>query len=311
MKQEIISVITPSFNQGQFLEETICSILSQKGDFYIDYIIMDGNSSDNSVEVIKKYENLLAANCDTTREGELKYYIKRDEAFPWLNCRGVSYRWQSEKDRGQCHALKKGFKIAEGEIYYWLNSDDTLVNENVFQTIFALFDKEPGLELVIGDGIYISKQGEKTGVYQTRRIDFKELVYLDYHILQPSAFFLKTIYVESYLKEAYTCSFDVDFFTHLLADGVSYKKVSDIFGAFRFYPETKTLGMGKTRYREQKEISRDYSKNIFYYIISSLYRYFEIVLKPRYYSKSKLFRFIFILTRKMSYLLVTGKTDRR
>src|SRR5436190_21083496 len=87
-----ISVVTPSYNQGQFLEATITSILDQKYP-NLEYIIMDGGSTDNSIEIIKKYEKHL------------------------------SY-WQSQKDRGQNHAITEGFKHATGEIFAYLNSDD-------------------------------------------------------------------------------------------------------------------------------------------------------------------------------------------
>lgn len=90
-----ISVVTPSFNQGQFLEETIRSVLLQ-GYPNLEYIIIDGGSTDNSVEIIKKYE-------------------------PW-----ISY-WTSERDRGQSHAINKGLARCSGEIFNWINSDDLLL----------------------------------------------------------------------------------------------------------------------------------------------------------------------------------------
>jgi glycosyltransferase involved in cell wall biosynthesis len=87
-----ITIVTPSFNQGRFLEETIRSILFQ-GYPHLEYIIIDGGSNDNSVDIIKKYEPYLAY-------------------------------WVSEKDRGQAHAINKGFARASGDIYAYLNSDD-------------------------------------------------------------------------------------------------------------------------------------------------------------------------------------------
>ena len=89
-----ISIVTPSYNQGQFIEETIRSVLLQ-GYPNLEYIIIDGGSTDNSVEIIKKYS-------------------------PWLTY------WVSERDRGQSHAINKGFEHASGDILGWLNSDDML-----------------------------------------------------------------------------------------------------------------------------------------------------------------------------------------
>ena len=103
-----ISIVTPSYNQGQFIEETIRSVLLQ-GYPNLEYIVIDGGSTDNSVEIIKKYEKWL------------KY-------------------WVSEPDRGQSHAINKGFKKASGEIYAWLNSDDYLLKDALSTVAMASQD---------------------------------------------------------------------------------------------------------------------------------------------------------------------------
>ena len=81
MNPKIISIITPSYNQDKFIEETIQSVLSQRGDFYIDYIIMDGNSNDNSVDIIKKYETQLKENCKVKKIDGLTYFVKEKNDF--------------------------------------------------------------------------------------------------------------------------------------------------------------------------------------------------------------------------------------
>src|SRR5690606_10615120 len=95
-----ISIVTPSYNQGQFIEETILSIISQNYP-NLEYIIIDGGSTDNTVDIIKKYEN------------HLKY-------------------WVSEADKGQADAINKGLQHCTGDIFNWINSDDYLESNSLF-----------------------------------------------------------------------------------------------------------------------------------------------------------------------------------
>src|SRR5438132_1158551 len=87
-----ISVVTPSYNQGHFLRETIESVLGQQGDFNLEYIVMDGASSDDTVAILKSY--------------------------------GQRIQWKSEKDNGQTAAINEGFKRATGDVIAWINADD-------------------------------------------------------------------------------------------------------------------------------------------------------------------------------------------
>ena len=122
----LVSIVTPSFNQGRYLEETIRSVLRQ--DYpSVEYIIIDGGSSDGSVDIIKKYEDRLAY-------------------------------WVSEKDRGQTHALIKGFSRAKGVYMGWLCSDDTLEPSMIKISVHYL-KKNPSLGMTFGDRIRIDAKG--------------------------------------------------------------------------------------------------------------------------------------------------------
>src|SRR5450759_2806690 len=112
-----ISVITPSYNQGQFLEETILSVINQNYP-NLEYFIIDGGSTDNSIEIIKKYEKHLTY-------------------------------WVSEKDNGQAHAINKGFKKATGDIVCWINSDDLLI-QGAINTISNYFSRNPDVQFING-----------------------------------------------------------------------------------------------------------------------------------------------------------------
>lgn len=112
-----ISIVTPSYNQGQFIEETIRSVLLQ-GYSKLEYIIIDGGSTDNSVEIIKKYE-------------------------AWLNY------WVSEPDEGQTDAIQKGFNVSTGVIWNWINSDD-LLEPNALQRIAEAYQNTPSATIYSG-----------------------------------------------------------------------------------------------------------------------------------------------------------------
>jgi glycosyltransferase involved in cell wall biosynthesis len=116
-KEPLVSIVTPSYNQGAFLEQTILSVLEQTYPT-VEYCVMDGGSDDNSVDVIKKYA------------GQINY-------------------WESIQDRGQAHAINKGLRQAKGEFLGWLNSDDVLLPGTV-ERIVNTFNQHPEIDVVYG-----------------------------------------------------------------------------------------------------------------------------------------------------------------
>src|SRR5512142_3420630 len=131
-----VSIITPSYNQAQFLEASIQSVLQQ--DYpNIEYIVADGGSKDNSVEIIKKYQDHLA----------------------W---------WVSEKDKGHADALNKGFSHATGEILAWLNSDDVYYPDAVAEAV-AVLQQHPEVGMVYGDADLIDNAGAAIGRFASRQ----------------------------------------------------------------------------------------------------------------------------------------------
>jgi hypothetical protein len=197
--------------------------------------------------------------------------------------------------------------MAEGDIYCWLNSDDLYADPDVFQKVSYYFESEPHIKLLFGDGIFISKTGEQIGVHHVDNINLKRLLYLDYHILQPSTFFSADIFADKDLDAMLDCAFDADFFIRRLKHGDPYKKVNDLFGAFRYYDENKTIALKEKKYKESMEITRRYSNNPFFYAVSAFYRKAEILLHPAVHIK-KGFKFkLFALIRRICYFLVTGK----
>jgi glycosyltransferase involved in cell wall biosynthesis len=187
----VFSIVTPSFNQGEFLAEAIESIISQKGDFFIDYIIVDGGSTDNSVAIIKHYDGLL-------QNGE------------WgISCRGITYRWMSEQDKGQTDALMKGFRMASGDIFAWLNSDDIYL-PGALQIVSGFFRNNSEIGLLYGDAHYCDADGTIIGGYRTEDFDPVKLAWYNF-ICQPSAFFRReTFDIVGGLDESLHYSLDFD-----------------------------------------------------------------------------------------------------
>jgi glycosyltransferase involved in cell wall biosynthesis len=201
-----VSVITPSYNQGQFLEEAIRSVLLQ-GYPNLEYIIMDGGSTDTSVEVIQKYD-------------------------PW-----ISY-WVSEKDRGQSHALNKGFQLATGEIIGWLNADD-MYTPGAFQSIWEL-QKNTETRVIYSDCLWIDKDRHLVGRHHTGSYSMERLIAGG--ILQTPSVFLNRSLLETagYLDESLHYAMDTDFWFRVcpIANPLY---VENPLGFFRRQAKSKTL----------------------------------------------------------------------
>ncbi len=152
----LVSIVTPSYNQARFLEETIRSVLDQ--DYpQIEYILVDGGSNDGSQEIIQKYAGRLA----------------------W---------WVSEKDRGQTDALNKGFSHAHGDILAWINSDDTF-NPGAVRQAVEYLQAHPQAGMVYGDASYIDERGRVIGRFPAAQTDYRRLRTGYVHIPQQSSFF--------------------------------------------------------------------------------------------------------------------------
>lgn len=164
---KLVSIITPSFNQGSYLEQTIRSVLEQ--DYpRIEYILVDGGSTDGSVEVIRKYEDRMTY-------------------------------WISEKDHGQADAINKGFARAAGEIIAWLNSDDYYLPGAVSAAVKVLEDN-PDVLLVYGDLLAVDEQGQTINHLRYRQLTLEDL--LCFQIIgQPSVFMRRSALLASGLLD--------------------------------------------------------------------------------------------------------------
>lgn len=240
----IITIITPSLNQGQFIEETINSVLSQEGDFFIDYIIADGGSTDNSIDIIKKYSELLKKN---------KYPIK---------CRGIEYHWWSRHDKGQSDAINQCFKIAKGDIIAWINSDD-YYEPRTFSIIMEEFKKNPTIDLMHGNGYKLYTNGKKKEIKEREIKNFEELLRRNIYIFQPSVFFTKNIIKKvGLLDENLHYAMDMDLWLKILKNG-HIMHINKFLSNFRVWEEAKSVYRNQSKFaKERKKIFKKYGGNI-------------------------------------------------
>ena len=204
----LVSIVTPSFNQARYLEATIQSVLSQNYP-RLEYIIVDGGSTDGSVEIIKRYESKLA----------------------W---------WVSEKDQGQTDAINKGFAHAKGNFLAWINSDDTY-EPNAISSAVKFLQQHPEVGLVYGDANYINEDGRIIGRFPAAQTDLIRLRRGYVHIPQQAAFFRADLWraVEP-LDPSFYFAMDYDLWVRLAARS-QVKYIPQTWANFRLHTSGKTI----------------------------------------------------------------------
>lgn len=217
----VISIVTTSYNQGSFLAETIESVISQEGNFVLDYIIIDGGSADHSVKIIERYEQML-------EQGE------------WdIKCRGITFRWLSEKDKGQTDALIKGFTMAKGGILAWLCSDDTYL-PGALQAASSFFHENPSTALLYGDACYCDTVGAIIGRYPVEEFNLDKLAYFNF-FCQPSTFFRSEPFkAVGGLNPSLLFAMDYDLFIKI-GKRFTCRYLPQSFSKYRLHEASKTI----------------------------------------------------------------------
>jgi glycosyltransferase involved in cell wall biosynthesis len=193
----------------------------------IEYIIMDGGSTDETAAVVREYAGRL--------------------------------EWYSEKDRGQSHAINKGFRMARGEVVSWLNSDDVILPGAISHAVRA-FEQNPRLGAVYGEGYQIDINGNVKGRFPaTEPFNLWKLVYLYDYILQQTTYFRRTIFEEiGYLDEDLHWGMDWDLFIRI-AKRYPIEYIPVYMGCIREYAAAKSFAGGAKRFRELVRIMRRHS----------------------------------------------------
>lgn len=270
-----ISIITPSYNQGQFIEETIRSVLDQEGDFFIEYIIADGGSTDKTVGIIKKYDSLL------TRD-----------LYP-VKCKGIEFRWWSKKDTGQSDAINQGFKIAKGDILAWINSDDYYL-PGAFQIVISKYQKEK-FDLLYGECFKLYTLNNKLIKSEPNQNEnYKTLLAGTGSFEQPATFFTKKIAERvGYLDETLHYCMDYDFWCKIFKIGNTIYLPSAL-AVFRIWENSKTSTSRQKFYYERRLIAKRYGGNII--TPNSVFQFIS-KFHWRYFVKDKLPSLYYILKR--------------
>jgi glycosyltransferase involved in cell wall biosynthesis len=218
-----ISIITPSYNQGQFLEETILSVLNQ-GYPNLEYIIIDGGSTDNSVDVIKKYEDR------------------------------ITY-WVSEPDNGMTDALNKGFKQSTGDILNWINSDDYFLSAAFYTAAEAFSNNDPMLGFIYGRCQNIRSDGSLLEERNMVNFDAGILRYGRNLFAQPASFFHKRVIDKiGLLNENLSYAMDYEFWIRACEADFRFKNISVPLATYRYHARSKTVGERSKQIKEHEQV---------------------------------------------------------
>jgi len=217
-----ISIVTPSLNQGRFLRRTLQSVADQTG-AEIEHVVFDGGSTDNSVELLTSF--------------------------------GSSVRWKSEKDRGQSHAVNKGFGATDGEVLGWLNSDD-IYYPGAFARVVELLTARPEVDVVYGKADHIDVDDRAFEPYPTEPWDPERLKETCF-ICQP-ALFLRRRVLDRFglLDESLHYCMDYEYWLRLARAGVRFWYLEERLAGSRLYPENKTMGFRKKAHAEVNDMLR-------------------------------------------------------
>lgn len=220
-----ISVVTPSFNQGRFLERTIQSVLAQ--DYpNLEYLIMDGGSTDESVDIIRRYADRLTG-------------------------------WVSEPDRGQAHAINKGFERSTGAILMSLNSDDTML-PGVLRLVGGFLQQHPRVDVVYGNAYLID--AEDRILRELRDVGFsrRALLYGGCNVPTQCTFYRRELFFRSgMLREDLHNAFDYRLLLQFCRQGARVAYLRTPMASFRVYPEQKTSSAWTRALQETRAVRQE------------------------------------------------------
>lgn len=250
-----ISIVMPSFNQDKFIERSILSVLNQNYPNY-QLIIIDGGSTDKTIDIIKKYE---------------------DKIFYWV----------SEKDSGQSDALNKGFAKCDGEIYGWLNSDDIYL-PNAFYNVVNSLKKNTDKKIVFGDWLSLDVEDNVFDYNHAFNFNLNHFKYEGFHLNAQSLFWNKDVH--SRFSGFDVILYNTMDYQMIIEFGInegenSFMRIPFALGGFRRYEGQKTAGMDSNVIKEQKLICERYNYTDKYKFIGKIKRLIYRIRRTYWYTK--------------------------
>lgn len=229
MEELKFSIITVSFNQGQFIRDNIESVLSQNYSNF-EHIIIDGGSKDNTISILKEYQHL---------------------------------NWVSEKDKGQSDGLNKGFRKATGDIIAWINSDDTLAPQ-ALKHINNFFINNPEKFVLTGNQVIIDKNGNKLRIIPAKSFSYDQLLNTRYcSVMQNSTFFRREVLLNvGYLDEKFHYTMDLELFIRIAQKYKSYI-INEDLAHFRIWEDSKTVSSQFEFFKEIRLVKKKHHALLF------------------------------------------------
>lgn len=238
-----ISIITPTWNQAKFIERTILSIINQKGNFDLEYIVMDGGSTDGTVDILKKYETIIREN--------RKY-------------KHIKFVWKSEKDKGQSDAINKGLKMATGDVVAFINSDDTY-SDGAFDKVIKLFEENPKGVWVFGKCRIVNENDVEIRKpitwYKNILLKFHSVPLLlsENYISQPATFWRREILEKvGYFNEEEHLVMDYDYWLRIVTEYGDGDFVDNYLANFRMYDTSKSGSGFIKQFDDELRVAKKY-----------------------------------------------------
>jgi len=231
MSDPVVSVITPSYQQAEFLEDNLRSVQSQTG-LGVEHVVVDGGSTDGSVDLLREFEG------------------------------DYNLHWVSEPDDGQSDAINKGIEIANGEWLVWVNSDDYLL-EGALETLAEFIERNTDSDVIYGDHLFVDADGNEVGRKYNARPS--KLVHKYYYQFagNHSTFFRRCVF-ESIggIDRSYDYAMDTEFFWRVLESDLDIVHMKAFFAARRLHEDAKTTGpLPDERVAEVARLKRQYPKS--------------------------------------------------